>query len=126
MFVIPLLLPHEINRRHLWICIVELVNGNYQVCLMVNPERRGDISLFQVQTIATAVFRFRLLPKRFALPVGGEAHSSPVHIGIFGKKAFKFLFECVIGVYGVEQVDNHRKHVIHPIDASLSVDKPSV
>ena len=67
-----------------------------------------------------------LFPQRFVLPVGGEAHSSPVHIGILSEKAFKFLPERMGRIDGIEQVYDDGKRIEHSVDAGLPVGYPCV
>ena len=67
-----------------------------------------------------------LFPERLCIPVSSEAHSRPVHVRIFAKKGFEFLFERVVRVNSVKQVYNHRKSVKQAIVGYCSIGYPCI
>ena len=62
---------------------------------------------FVIEKTFFDILVYTLIPERFGAPCGGESHSCPVHIRIFPEKSFEFLFERMIGIDNVEQVNYH-------------------
>jgi hypothetical protein len=67
-----------------------------------------------------------LFPQRLGLPIDGKPHCRPVHIRIFQEKTFDFLLEGMIGIYGIEEVDKHRKDIVYTIITDGFVGEPRI